>query len=322
MNISALMMGRGSIGFRNLQGLGKIPAVSLIYLQEDTKERSERLRELCRADPHLSQKQLIFLQNIEDLSQIPDLVLSTVTAAQQISIHKEIFDKFQVAPRIVILETPIASGRQALAEILQLIPNAYVNSTRSLWPGYIRLKRELAELTMAGQRLKFEFIGNMRGIGSNGVNYIQLFRMLSGARELRVKKANLTPTEHRRQGDYVEFEGELIIEADERHEFHLVCTDVAGGIAIFEPPSIFVKDFNEKILFRIDEPAGRIHPHEGERYELGQLFVSDSIQIAVDGILEHGESRLPGIKDSTIDHLALFDALDLALGEKTDFGIG
>ncbi len=320
MGFSILLLGNGTRGYRVLQGLGKVTALKTIYIWDPNPERLARIKELASSDSDLSTKDLFFLHELGQLSDRPEAIVSCVTAQQQVDLFREIHRFFHFLPPNIILEQPISGGRSSLLEMASMVPNAFILAPRVHWSGYSQMNHELASFSQGENGFQFEFVGNMRGMGANGIHYLHLFRMLSGATHLKVTKSNLVESDHLLQGKWKEFEGEICLKADFKHDFRLVCTDIAGGSAIFDPPAIYVRDGN-RTLFKIEETGNRFKRFENQGSSLGRIELSDTIKISIEGILKDGDPRLPKIKDSLIDHLALFDAFELALGPMDDFGI-
>jgi predicted dehydrogenase len=206
------LIGAGQLGSRHLQGLKKAPLDMHISVVDNNQESLRLARQRYDEVEKSGHVILIdYLQNINDLEDMLDLVIIATGSFPRAAIIKEILSRKQV--KNIVLEKFLFPNIDDYDEIYQLLSykyllrNTWVNCPRRMYDSYIQFKKEIEQEKI----LKYVVEGGDWGLACNAIHFIDHMIWLTGDKNLvsiDVRMLDQTIWESRRSG-YIELTGKI-----------------------------------------------------------------------------------------------------------------
>lgn len=216
------LIGAGQLGSRHLQGLAKSDLEITIEVVEPfecsrniAKQRFEEIQTNKKI------KEIIFYENISQLSDEIDLVIVATNADVRFNVVEELLKSKKV--NNLVLEKVLFQKIEDYKIVDNLLKNTntkcWVNHTRRMFPFYKDFKKEL----LNSENINFSVSGGNWGLGCNGLHFLDCFSYLTGIENIELNSTYLDKKlyETKRKG-FNEVNG-MIIGKLNNHNFTLNC---------------------------------------------------------------------------------------------------
>lgn len=295
LRCDVLLVGAGNIGFRHLQGLGKIhPLIQLWVVDPDTSALERAAAEW----------QLIggvagrFLRDIEQLPVTASACVMATPARGRLELVRRLLPCIS-GDTIIIEKVAFTSISEMHAAGLLLDAagkQAYVNCPRRIWPLYTRLRALLA-----GKRLALTVRGRDLGLGSNGVHFLDLLQYLSGETELQVVEFSGGKVRPAKRAGYYESYGRLRVITPGGSSIELSAMEE-------DPEQITINITSALGEMKVDEVRGIV---TGEHGWIGERapYQSELTGLVMQGLLDGRGCKLAPFSTSRAAHAPLLDVL-------------
>jgi predicted dehydrogenase len=305
-----VIFGAGNIGFRHFQAACATPAVSEILIVEPSMERLEKALTSKDAEG----KKVRGANSTEILSKETgiDCLISAVTTDVQTGLSPFYFE---LEPRVILLEKPVSQSKAGLEKLIHFSKGGsavYVNCGRNVGKGIQEVRQ-----AVSGKRIHLEVFGNNWGLGCNMVHFVELFRYLTGAKDISAVTAEIStsPYPNKRGEKYEEFLGTAAFLSGSGDSLSITCGASDPRVSGI---SLLLRDREtDRPLYLIEEKARTLTDLvTSSTRPLGDLFVSESTRVFLEAVLninDRSENAFPTMEEAAISHRAYFDALFLGL---------
>lgn len=233
-----------------------------------------------------------------DMSSLPDtvdLLVVSSSADQRLSLIIEALK--HTKPAAVLLEkilfTCFDDYAKALTE-LSGIP-CYVNTTRNVWPGYVKLLERLDPLLP----IKLHYSGTDWNLGSNGIHMLSIAELLANSPIISIRLSDTNTRVSKRKG-YVELTGSMFAKLQNNSTITLVSTPHSENK---DPRPLTGKVSQKSDCYNINENKGTINSEPFKilyASQLGKLIFS---------LVNEKSCGLPSLQESSRLHLLYLKAL-------------
>lgn len=200
------IIGAGQLGSRHLQALALHNSELNIYVVDPSEKSLNRSKERFLEIDDYHNKQLSFIQSIEELPTVLDFVIIATNSLQRLSALKELLQNSKV--QYLLLEKFLFPKMEEYEEAQKLIEEkqvkAYVNCARRMWPSYQDFKNSLLPKT----NIKLSVTGSNWNLASNAIHFLDLFFYLTKDATMMIDTSKLDDKiiENKRPG-YIELTG-------------------------------------------------------------------------------------------------------------------
>lgn len=294
------IIGAGQLGSRHLQGL-KSASLPLSITVMDSSEDSLRVaKERYEAVPIIGEKDIVFVQRMEDLPLKLDLVIIATGSKPRASIIKGLLNHSEV--RYMILEKVLFPQLSDYDEIGQLLESkgvrAWVNCPRRMFGSFSIIKNKLDY----SKPIQMEFAGKDWGLCCNTMHFIDVFMYLTQEDNFVIDASKVEKQifDSKRPG-YIEMKGTLHIRTTKGNNLYLTSIDSYGQQSRSE-----IK--NGLNLFSLDEVNGFL-AIGGKEVKVDTPYQSQTTGILADGILRTGFCPLSTYEKSAKYHKVFIECM-------------
>ncbi len=298
------LIGCGNIGFRHLQALTSGAEPATVTVVEPNLAAHERINDHIAQTAGSSSKDITLVTDIPASPQAFDLVVVATTTDTRRAVVDALLDRHQV--KVLILEKVLFPRVADLDKIGRRVEDlgiaTFVNCGRRTFPGYVKLRDQLAGRAMRSIAVR----GNRFGLASNTVHFLDIAEFLTGAAITSVSAAGLRPghVASKRAG-VVEIFGTLAAELSDGSDLTIECLDE-------DPVAVGIDIDADGLAVTIDE-VGRTVTAGAETSPFGLQAVSETTWI-YDDALRTGNCSLTPYAESARQHRAYLNALRPHLG--------
>ncbi|MGW8169125.1 MAG: Gfo/Idh/MocA family oxidoreductase [Sulfurovaceae bacterium] len=310
-----VIIGAGQLGSRHLQGLAKSNieiSIEVVEPFENSRETAKNRYEEIEKNPKVHG--IDFVESIDQLSDILDVVIIATNADVRSIIVKELLSKKKV--KNLVLEKVLFQTVPEYHEVEKLLEKTstkcWVNHPRRMFPFYKTLKNEIKDT----EQISYMVQGGAWGLGCNGLHFIDHLAFLSDDLQLKIDNDFLHPHiyEAKRTG-YVEFNG-LLKGRIGNHIFALYSDK--------EHVPLSITIATDKLTAFIDEANGyariarKVNDWKWDESRQKIIyFQSELTQILIEDIVTKGSCDLPTYAEAMKLHIPFVQAL-LSHMESTD----
>lgn len=289
------IVGAGQLGSRHLQGLKTASLPLSITVVDCCVESLNIAKERYEAIEKIGEKGIRYVNEIDELPKLLDLVIVATGSKPRASIIKGLLKHSEV--RYLVLEKVLFTTLSDYDDIELLLEKndvrAWVNCPRRLLGSYSYIKNKL----QLSEPIKMDYIGKDWGLCCNAMHFIDIFMYLVREElyDINTDGVESMIYESKRSG-YIEMKGTLRIKTERGNELLLSSVSECEQSGI-----VHISDnFNHFILY---ESKG-ILAVEGEEKELKveTPFQSQLTGLLADIILKTGCCPLSTYKESAQYH--------------------
>lgn len=295
------LVGCGEIGSRHLQGLVKLQDPTLIDIvepnEESKKRATSRLNELSIQNVHT----LSWYSSVNDLKNVPDLVIVATTAAGRVEILTKLLE---IGCKMFLIEKMVCQSAREYEMLLNAFKSygakGWVNTPRRYYPVYQKIKKSIQNSELIHLSIT---AGNM-GLGTNAIHLLDLFSWLLEDFELKLDGEFLYNELflNKRGNDLVEFAGTVV--AYSKNQSFLSITFLP-----YDNIPFIIDISTSKMQFVINETSEKIFVSNDENnlnLKFETQFQSNLTTQIVDDIFNHDRCLLPTLQESFFAHNELF----------------
>lgn len=307
--VNVAVIGCGVVGSRHAQALGLLDRGAGIHLVDPSPEARARTSGFIANE--MAGRQDLGIQGHADLTGLPpelDVVVVATAATERRALIEQLLHSTR--PRYLVLEKFLFQAVEDYAVVAELLRGhgipAWVNCPRRVWPGYVKLQRELAD---AGGPVNLEVATYSRfGIGTSAIHLLDALAFLANDDQfdLDAHLVDARPINHRSGG--IDFTG-TFFGVGSKGSFFRYSANATGNL----PPLVQIETpdlratideagQSMRISRSADDWAWRDEPFQ----MLPQSRMTHSI---VQDLVDHGSCGLAGFESSSRLHLAVLEPL-------------
>lgn len=301
------IIGAGQLGSRHLQGIAKVGAVTKIFIVDPSLDSINVARLRYNEVVKANDKEVFYLENIEELPSKLDLCIIATNSHIRKSIAERLLERSKV--KYIIFEKflfPEVEDYFIVQNLLDISgTQAWVNCPRRMYPFYRALKnsnscKEPVSMTVTGSNIL---------IGTHAIHFLDLFAFLVGCSDVHsIDSTGLHKHlyDSKRDG-YKEFKGNMIFRIGEST---LVFQSFEEGnmplqVAIAVASGRYnVLENNGIVYYQHDTGGWKLETEPFVKNPQSSLT-----NLVVEQLNEHGVSDLPTYKESATLHLKLLESL-------------
>jgi len=295
------IIGAGQLGSRHLQAIALHEQELSIYVVDPIEESLNRSKDRFLEVDNYYNKQLSFIQSVNELPSVLDFVIIATNSLQRLSVLKELLQNSMV--HYLLLEKFLFPKVEEYKEALNLIEEkqvkAYVNCVRRMWPSYREFKNNL----MPNSTIKLKVTGSNWNLASNAIHFLDLFFYLTNDETMIIESSKLDnePVENKRPG-YIEFTGTLTGYAENGNEITLAST-VSEDLGV----EIIIESGNQHYIIK----EGLQEIHSNNIIEQFSIYNQSGLTHKIfEQLIEKDTCDLVTFERSVADHLLLLRAFN------------
>ena len=303
-----LITGAGQLGSRHLQALANLHEDTVIYVQDPNASSLEiaqsRYNEIKVKNKPIDVKYII---SFNDLPKKIDLAIISTNSDIRKQVIENLLDKVKV--KYLIIEKFLFNKSDDFYYIQDYLNKkdvkAWVNCPRRMVNFYSDLKRKLLNEKI----MEFNVYGTLWGLGTSSIHMIDLLSYLSSQKYYKIvhEKLDKNPIESKRKGFY-ELTGNI---SGEMGNINFNLASYRIGNMPFT-----IQIITDSSFYSIRDVEGRYWVSEKENnWDIEELkfnfpFQSQLTHLAVEQILESGQSFLTSYDESLLLHIPLLDCFN------------
>ncbi|MFN4295767.1 MAG: hypothetical protein ACK4FB_02920 [Brevundimonas sp.] len=287
--------GLGSIGFRHLQGLGRLADDVRVVGVDPSPEARLRARQEWVGEGR-------FFDSPDAPREDMDLVILATLAKDRVKLLGEVLERH--SPHQVIIEKVAFQSSDAFGEAERLLEkfgaDASVNCPRRQWPLHQKLRRLLPQ---EGQ-FEISLDGGGWGLACNSVHFIDLLQFYSDQSQVSLVESDIHRLLASKRSGFDEAEGSLIF-CSGRGSLKITC--LPNGAA---RPIMYIS--GDGWRWRVDEASGVVRDEASSHtiLDVGRPpYQSELTAEAISPLLEGRDCPLASLSESRAAHEPLLDGL-------------
>lgn len=293
---SVTLVGLGNIGFRHLQGMGRIKDRIALTGLDAAHEALERSRTEWASLGGTG----VFSGDVDTLGPSEIVVLAT-SSRGRLDLVRGVGEV--VNPRVMVLEkvvfTTHADFEACAAWGRRHDVAFFVNCPRRLWPVFAALRRHLDDL---GGPIAMEVTDPDLGLACNGVHIVDAFQYLIGDRPISLAASDLGRIVESKREGYREVFGRIVVVSNRGDRLTL---SVREG----DDKGHHIRISTGAGVIDVDQATGSFTGLDPARATGRPPYQSELTGAVVADLLDTGTCGLPGLSASAAAHGVIIDVL-------------